>query len=188
MTFQKRLTLESLFQMLVSQAEFARMKSVTSAAVSQWKREARLVIVGKMIDVDATERRLQTESRFRSKRVKPASADTVKPRSSLNTSELTAAPLADYPASMSAMATGCAGDLAVILLRQGMPRERVRGVVEEWLTTARRSATTLLEDDLEPPPGFERWADHPAFREDWLDSTSWAELKAEAALPRETGG
>jgi hypothetical protein len=63
--------------MLVTQSQFAAMKSVSRAAVTQWKSEGRVVIVGKLIDVAATERRLTTESRHNSKRVKPA-ASTVK--------------------------------------------------------------------------------------------------------------
>ena len=64
--------------MLVTQAEFANMKSVTPAAVSQWKSEDRLVVVGKKIDVEASEKRLLRESRFHSKRVKPATVADVK--------------------------------------------------------------------------------------------------------------
>jgi hypothetical protein len=159
--------------MLVTQAQFAAMKSVSRAAVSQWKREGRIVIVGKLIDVAATERRLTTESSHRSKRVRPAAV--------LNLIVPVREPLGDSPASVAALVTGGAADLAVILLRQGMPRDRAEAIVEEWLTRARVSATALLEDDLDPPAPFERWADHPAFTADWLEGTTWAELEAEAA-------
>jgi hypothetical protein len=175
---------------LITQSEFAKRKNVTRAAVTQWKNEGRIKMVGRLIDLEATEASMVPGSSHRSKRHVPARQGAVKPRDEivkpkppLNTAEVTHAPLEEYPASMSAMVTGGASDLAVILLRSGMPRDRVATAVEEWLIVARHSATELLEDDIDPPPGFDRWADHPAFQEPWLTSTSWAELEAEAARP-----
>jgi hypothetical protein len=173
---------------LITQSEFATRKNVSRAAVTQWKNEGRIKMVGNLVDLEATEATMIQNSRHRSKRRIPAqqssvklSADTVKPAQMLNTPEPTCAPLADYPGSMSAMVTGCAEDLAIILLRAGMPQERTQAVVDEWLAVARHSATELLEEDLDPPPGFERWEDHPGFQEPWL--TSWVELESEAARP-----
>ena len=174
---------------LVTQAEFARRKQVSRAAVTQWAHEKRLIFSGKLIDLEATEAAMIPNSRHRSKRRIPAAAEvklaaeTVKSDPALNTAELIQPPLDDYPASMSAMTTGCASDLAVILLRSGMPQDRVAALVDEWLTVARRGATELLEDDLNPPPGFNRWADHPGFQGSWLSGTGWQELADLAALP-----
>ena len=172
---------------LITQAEFARLKSVSKAAVSQWKKEGRIKMVGKLIDLEETETIMVPGSSFRSKRRVPARHDGVKlPTEIVNRApKLNSQPLASYPVSMSVMITGCAADLAIILLRAGLPRAQVQVIADEWFTTARCSALGLLENDLAPPAGFERWADHPGFRDPWL--TDWAELEYEATLPPGTG-
>jgi hypothetical protein len=170
---------------MVTQTEFARLKGVSKSAVTQWKNEGRLTIIGKLIDLEATEATMVPGSSHRSKRRVPARPDGVKlppeivnwPHSLNSPPE----PLADYPGSMAAMLTGCAGDLAIIMLRSGSSREQVQVLVDEWSRTARHSALALLEDDLNPPAGFDRWADHPAFQENWF--TTWEELEYEATLP-----
>jgi hypothetical protein len=168
---------------LITQAEFARRKNVTRAAVSQWKSEGRLKLVRKLIDFEATEAAMIPGASYRSKRRIPARQGDVNPMAPLNADNAPAAPLGNYPAAMSALVTGGASDMAVVLLRSKMPRDRVATVVQAWLSIARHSATELLTEDLDAPPGVARWADHPAFQESWLASTSWAELEAEAALP-----
>lgn len=44
--------------MLVKQSEFARMHGVSGAAVTRWKKEGRLVMVGKQVDAEKSNERL----------------------------------------------------------------------------------------------------------------------------------
>jgi hypothetical protein len=170
---------------LVSQAEFSRLKNVSRKTVTDWKKEERIVMVDGKVDVEASQEKLLRNSRRRAKGRRAALSPATAADAQVTGPDC--APLADYPASMAVMTTGGASDLAVILLRHGLPRDRVEAIVEEWLAAARRSATALLEDDQEPPAPFEGWADHPAFVEDWLSGTSWEELEGEAAQPRAEG-
>lgn len=57
---------------LVSQAEFARLKGVSRQAVTDWKKEGRLVIFEGKIDVEATEAKIIPGSRDHTKRRTPA--------------------------------------------------------------------------------------------------------------------
>jgi hypothetical protein len=148
-----------------------------------WKKQGRIVLDGDQVNVEASRARMAMCSSSGSKGFRGAT----KPLPVSNGAPLSkpAAPLADFPASLVAMVDGGAGDLAVILVRAGLPRDRAQGIVDEWHALAMRSATALLEDDLQPPAGFDRWIDHPSFREGWLASwTGWAEIEAEAR----TGG
>ena len=49
--------------MLVTQAEFSRMKGVSRKTVSEWKREGRIVIVDGMVDVERSQKKLLAASR-----------------------------------------------------------------------------------------------------------------------------
>jgi hypothetical protein len=51
---------------LVKQSEFARMKGVSEKSVSVWKREGRLVMVGGMVDAEASQRKLAENAGKRS--------------------------------------------------------------------------------------------------------------------------
>ena len=170
---------------LVSQAEFARQKKVSRKSVTRWKNEGRIIIVDDRVDVEATQAKLLRDSSHRAKGRR--SAVTSAPITTAQVTEAVREPLDDYPASMSAMVYGGASDLAVILLRSGMPQAHVAALVDEWLTEARRGATELLEDDLAPPAGFASWVDHPAFQENWPNGTDWEGLTREAATPASAG-
>ena len=183
--------------MLVTQAQFARMKSVSAAAVSQWKSEGRLVIVGNQIDFEATERRLKTESSFRSKRVKPATATDVN-SAALNVKRAEYANGSVYddsPANLpspvvdvSVAIYGGGFDLARLLLSRRMPIAEVKAIVDSWI---REQLDSWLggpglpdgagEDWPDPPLGFDGWHEHPLFTDASLPDHEWAELIAEAA-------
>ena len=190
--------------MLVTQAEFAKMKSVTPAAVSQWKSEDRLVVVGKKIDVEATEERLLRESRFHSKRIKPALNLNMKPPE-LNDGNVKypdirapivkrvgpwddAVPVAaidglpnvahDYAIATE---TG-ADDIALLLLRTGMSEEAVLAVVRAWVALQRKGWLEVLDDELDPPYGAASWAECALFTSPWPNEATspWSEIVAEA--------
>jgi hypothetical protein len=169
--------------MQISQAAFARLMDVSRKTVTVWKKQGRIIMVGEHVDVEASRERMARYSTSGSKAFKGATK-TLPESNGASPEGNAVAPLAEYPASMTVMVSGGAGDLAVILLRAGLPRDRAQAVVDEWFGMARRSAAELLEEDLDPPPGFDRWIDHPAFQEGWLASwAGWSEIEAEAARP-----
>jgi hypothetical protein len=185
--------------MLVSQAKYARLKSVTDAAVSQWKREGRLVMIGKKVDLEATEAKLRKYSSHRSKRLIPAADETVKLADQLKVNVKHPAQYADgatygNPANLpqsvvdiaTAIADGAVG-MAELLLSH-LPLDQVRTLVEAWVAGERRGwvsgpgAPFCVADDEnwpEPPIGFEQWCDHPLFTEQAPTEMEWEELQAE---------
>ncbi|MCB8877597.1 hypothetical protein [Acidisoma silvae] len=74
-------------------------------------------------------------------------------------------------------------DLAVILLRQGIPKEAAQGICAAWLAAARQGAVDCLKD-VPAPPGCGSWAEHPLFTAPWPNASSgtWADFEAEAAV------
>ena len=181
------------------------MKSVTPAAVSQWKTEGRLTMVGRKVDVAATEDRLLRESRFHSKRIKPALNLNMKPPE-LNDGNVKypdirapivkrvgpwddAVPVAaidglpnvahDYAIATE---TG-ADDIALLLLRTGMPEEAVLELVRAWVAIQRRGWIEVLEEELDPPFGAPTWADCNLFATPWPNEATspWSEILADAS-------
>ncbi len=83
--------------------------------------------------------------------------------------------------SLSALIVGGAQDLAVLLLRLGLPRVAIAGHVERWVAQQRISAVDCMAEDVPPPTGHATWSGHPLFAGPWLEGASWAELEALAA-------
>jgi hypothetical protein len=194
---QKALNNVKVTTMLVSQAEFARMKSVTAAAVSQWKRQGRLTMVGKMVDLERTEENLLTHSRHHSKRIKPALDVNLKPhavnikigrevnRAGLWDDDVLLAPVDGLPWQAHHYADGIdtgANDLSVLLLKSGMEPDATKALVRAWIARQRHGWVGVLDDVLAPPAGCATWADCALFRAPWPEDASagWAELVAEA--------
>jgi hypothetical protein len=175
---------------LLTQSQFAKRKDVSRAAVTQWKSAGRLVLVGNLIDLEATEAKLLAHSSSRTKRGIPAANGVNQPprpavkSKTLDTARTqpAAAPLDDHVATVVALIDGGAEDIAILLLARGMPRGEVRQIVNAWLAGARRGASALLEEDVDLPTGFDRWADHPSFLTPF--APDWAELDVEAASIR----
>ena len=186
--------------MLVTQAQFAKMKSVTAAAVSQWKKEGRLVLVDKKVDVAATEERLLKESSYHSKRIKPASAADVKfPELNVKAAVYADGSVYDNPANLPPGVTDVsvaifdgAFDLGALLLKHGLPIVEVRYLVDAWIRqqvdgwVGGRPGLpdpACSEDWPEPPLGFEGWRQHPLFTDISLPDHEWEALLAEAGAP-----
>jgi transcriptional regulator with XRE-family HTH domain len=172
---------------LITQAEFARRKQVTRAAVSQWAREKRLIFSGKLIDLEATEASMLANSRHRSKRSIPAlagvnlSADTIKPQLPVNATTLPE-PMATV---VLAIESG-ADDIAFFLARR-MPIEAIRTMVDQWVAKQRVGWVEIAAcEEWEPPPGGGRWSDHSAFTGPALTASDWSAIEAEAAAARAT--
>jgi hypothetical protein len=96
--------------------------------------------------------------------------------------ELSAAVIPVEAQTFALAADSWAVDLALILLRRGMPRADAQAIVEAWLVAARRAGLEALED-VPPPPGCRSWARNRLFTAPWPGQcATWEELVAEAGL------
>jgi hypothetical protein len=159
---------------LVSQADFAKLKSVSRATVTKWKQRGRLTMVGDMVDAEASQARLvQGAGYFAAGQRRPLAT-------------LPAVAGADVPGpvkSLAIMAQGTGLDAAEAVLRSGGDADLARAVAN-WITVkAIQAASDLSDFDFEPPPGFKRWASHPVFAEtpSYLEASTWAEMIADIA-------
>lgn len=95
--------------------------------------------------------------------------------------QVSAFPLPIEAETFALAADSWAVDLALILLRHGLPQAEAQAIVEAWLAAARRGAVECLED-VPLPPGCRSWAKHRLFTAPWLgQNMTWSELDTEAA-------
>ena len=188
----------------MSPAEFARAHGVSRARVSQWKNEGRLVLVGKLINVE------ETNKNFRGARI--AAFEKVKGQLPLNKKSSTAlnltpsnavevksVDLGDYDRASvpyavmnAAMAIESgAVDLACILASR-LPISTIRAVVDEWVIRQREGwiggpglPTAVAEEDgwEPPPPAYAGWHAHPLFTGPALSAADWKQVQEDAAAP-----
>ena len=85
------------------------------------------------------------------------------------------------------MCSGGACDMAELMLRH-LPMKVVRPLVEEFVMRARRGATEMLDDEMRPPAGYARWADHPAFTGPAMFEEEWEDAAQVAAASGQAGG
>ena len=179
---------------LISQTEFAKLKNVSRAAVSQWKNEGRLKMVGKLIDLEATDAELVRGSSWRSKRHVPARTQEVK--LATKRSEATVmfpAPglgLPDLVMTISIFAQFAGLDAAEGILRHVADEPLARAVADDVSERAIRAAAEMLEEDMDPPVGCATWADHPIFKDapEHCCPVKWAEMVRDAEAWRAKHG
>lgn len=162
-----------------TQADFARLKSVSRATVTNWKRQGRIVMIGDLVDVEASQNRLLRNSSHRAKGgLAPLSAQI---------------PVNPIPHAVTMLAvTGLdAGmDAAEAVLRMVPDETMARAVADTVTDMAMRSAIEFADEDYEPPPGCQSWADTALFRGQPTHDVrhEWAEMTADAAAWRAEHG
>lgn len=163
--------------MLVSQASFAEIVGVSRKSVSVWKKEGRVIMVGKLVDVEASRIALQKFTSSRSRIYGNVIAmrwasNTETPEG--NNVDPEFPPLPGAVANLTAAAESWAEDAAIAMLRH-LPEPTVREVHADLLATWRKEGAELADDDIDPPPGYVSWADHPSFAAPV--TTNWDELR-----------
>lgn len=185
----------------VSQAEFARLKSVSKKTVTEWKQQGRLVIVGKRVDVEASQQRLLDGSSHKSAGKRRAVTRSVTLPAQVTpevTNSLKPAVYADgakfdnpvnLPEAMLAV-SGAIGSGAydmVLVLARRMPLADVKPLVAEWVDRTRRGYVggpglpdTEADDEWPAPPiGMKHWCEHPYFQGDPINAGEWADIELE---------
>ena len=142
-----------------TQAEFARMKGVSRTAVTKWKDQGRIVMVGNLVDVEASQERLL---RYASHRA-VGSLGPVNYQAAVNPPAWDWKDLPGDVGSVIIMALGVGIDAAEGILRH-TDDEAFALAVADWVTAQNiRAAIELIDEHNEPPAAFGSWAAHPVF-------------------------
>lgn len=162
----------------VSQAAFAKLKSVSRAAVSQWKTQGRLVFSGKLIDVEATQAKLLHGASFKS----TGQSAALNMVANLTTSRH---PLFDGAVGQDIAIAHHTSDasaalIAAELLVAHLPEPTVRQIVGEMHQQLSKGTVEILDHEFEPPDGLESWGDHPSFHELPISEHDWADILRES--------
>jgi hypothetical protein len=170
---------------LITQAALAARKDVSRAAVSQWKREGRLVMVGKFVDFEKTEEVLVRQSRFHSKRRVPSRTVDVKSSAAPVKSSPNLTEPAAIAVTVAVVLESAASELALIL-RRSLPLAEVKAIVLEWVEKERDGwvggrpglPDACADDDWpKPSSGYTKWRDHPLFSSPVLQEHEWQEIE-----------
>ncbi|RYI34469.1 MAG: hypothetical protein EON48_01905 [Acetobacteraceae bacterium] len=169
----------------VTEAEFARMHGVSREAVRQWKDEGRITMTGDLVHVATSDGMLQASrrGRFRTKRKPSSSRRQLTETVSSEPTKLTREELFEHAAAYPLVSTlsiciGTPGDLYLALLPH-LPPATARPLVERFVAQMRVGAVECLEGEVDPPPGFTSWADHPWFADPPMTADDWTEIEEE---------
>lgn len=177
---------------LITQAELARRKKVTRAAVTQWKNEGWLVMNGRLIDLEATESRMQKYASSRSKRLTPAATVTVKPGLPLNTTEPTpllepcTAHLAEpsdraIVAALPMLAYRIPASAAIMAVHVGAPLAVANALFRALSVAVMDDVQEQLDALGVPSPGEAAdWSDAPLWDPDGFMQVNWPVVATEA--------
>lgn len=158
--------------MLVTQAEFSRMKGVSRKTVSEWKREGRIVIVDGMVDVERSQKKLLAASRHRATgrraavTLPPADGAKVTPALWNLSPPACGEHLSgeDYGALMAAqrLAEAAPAVLAVVADAIGLTASQAARLRPQVRVSMMETASLLLDAMAVPPPaGIRSWCDAP---------------------------
>lgn len=177
---------------LVTQAAFARLKGVSRKTVTQWKGEGRIVMVDDLVDVKASQKKLEANTRPRATKARRPLASklagraipaptTAKGNNPGDFVVLGLPPAGAHPLACNQAATAdCAAAYAAELLLPLLPADNVRRLAEELATRLRAGAVACLtEDGIQPPTGVARWPDWIGFIGPAIPDTEWREMVAE---------
>lgn len=188
----------------VSQTEFATMMGVTRQTVNTWKREGRIVMVGKSVDVEASRERLLRQSRTRSKALAGARqlyVPTGDERGAVYDPPQDFGNPANLPDAAVDAAVAIEDGAATMarIIGPHLPMPLVRELVTEWIEHQRGSwvgGPGLPEaiaacDDWPVPSGYRGWNEHPLFAAPPISEVEWqaieTELASELRLPQSGG-
>lgn len=179
---------------LVSQSAFARLKSVSRKTVSEWNVDKKLVFVGRLVDVEATQARMLTYASHRAKgQRQPVTLTSPEvtgdsPRYADGVTYDNPANLPDEVCSTSSMIGGGADDMAR-LIRPHLSLAITRALVSAWVEVMRDGIVggpdmpeSVADDGWpEPPIGLTHWREHSYFQGDAITAYEWVEIEADYA-------
>jgi hypothetical protein len=183
-----------LVSVSVSQIEFATMMGVTRQTVNTWKREGRIVMIGKSVAVGESRARLLRYSTAGSKALTGAQQLSI---SATDRRGAVYDPPQDFgnPANLPGAAIDAAvaiEDGAATMARiigPHLPMPLVRELVAEWTECQRGSyvgGPDLPEpiavcDDWPIPLGYQGWREHPLFADPPITEAEWVSIEVELA-------
>jgi hypothetical protein len=182
-----------------TQADYARAHGVSRTAVTQWKAEGYVTLSGKLVDVQASDRRLRSAAKGRfdpDRGLLNTLGNGGTPRGNYAATEVrlyteaVAAECARYPwHHFVGVVVGVPEDLFVAL-RTYLPAAEARSVTERVVAEQRRAAVARLDAETGPPEGLASWAAHPWFAVPPASEPEWAELEIEwqTLKPSPAGG